>query len=169
MARHVINAPPLPVLLGRGRLALATIFQNTNQNTLGLLVYQNSSKYFRFAIKRPPYFAFLTSKNGKGASRLFTGVSRRSVNQSWGGQSHLWLTAPRAHTHPEEKASTPLARSLLLPCTRAPQHYPRARPGVCCPGINGIVQQQPERDRRHGPARVAAAIRCSDQNSIKIL
>ena len=63
-------------------MALATIFQNTNQNTLGLLVYQNSSKYFRFAIKRPPYFAFLTSKNGKGASRLFTGVSRRSVNQS---------------------------------------------------------------------------------------
>ena len=33
-------------------LALVTIFPILNQNTLGLTVYQNSSKYFRFGIKR---------------------------------------------------------------------------------------------------------------------
>ena len=42
-----------------GVLALASIFQNLNQNILGLMVYQISSKYFRFGIKRlviwPPY------------------------------------------------------------------------------------------------------------------
>ena len=39
--------------------------------------------------------------------------SHRS-QRSWGGQSHLWLTAPSAHTHSEKKASTPLARSHLV-------------------------------------------------------
>ena len=46
------NADRKSDLRGWG-LALATIFQNLNQNTLGLMVYQNSSKYFRFRIKRP--------------------------------------------------------------------------------------------------------------------
>ena len=33
------------------KLALVSIFQNLNQNTLGFMVYQNASKYFRFGIK----------------------------------------------------------------------------------------------------------------------
>ena len=70
------------LVTGRARceLALSTIFQNLNQNTLGLMVYQKSSKYFRVGVQNLVFssnFDTILTKSGQKL-QLVSGINKTS-------------------------------------------------------------------------------------------
>ena len=123
-------------------MAQPTIFRNLNQNTLGLRANRNSSKYFRFKVKREQISAVSVHAVNTTEKTLYvtfpTVTERHSQASQVMGRSVIAVADRPTHTHGSRKpkgehvAHEPEACTLLLPCSiapRAPTTLMLAHPG----------------------------------------